>query len=110
MTKLLLHEAIFISSDLPFLWEEGAVSGWDLQAAVLPSAASAAGWAAPPQAVSSAAAEHWAVFRALLQAVFGERWAALPPGFPVPRHGSVFVSIAALRRYGLFFLTLMFPE
>lgn len=69
--------------------------GWDLQAAVLPSAASAVGSAAPLQADSSAAAEHWAVFRALLQAVYGERWAVLPPGTPVPRQGTVFVSIAA---------------
>jgi hypothetical protein len=88
-----------MSSDLPFLWEEGAVSGWDLQAAVLLSSALAAGSAAPPQAASSAA-EHWTVFRALLQAVFGERWAVLPPGATVPRHVAAFVSTAALCRDG----------
>lgn len=53
----LLYEAKFMSRDLPFLWEEGAVPGWDLQAAVPPPAASAAGSAAPLQAASSAAAE-----------------------------------------------------
>ena len=66
--------------------------GWDLQAAVLPSAALAVGAAAPPQADSSAAAEYWAIYRALLQAAFGERWAVLPPGSPVLRYGSVLVS------------------
>jgi hypothetical protein len=80
-----------MSSDLPFLWEEGAVSGWDLQAAVLLSSALAAGSAAPPQAASSAA-EHWTVF--------GERWAVLPPGATVPRHVAAFVSTAALCRDG----------
>jgi len=74
------------------------VLGWDLQAAVLPSAASAVGSAVPPQADSSAAAEHWAVYRALLEAAFGERWAVPPPGPPVPRYGSIFVSIFARRR------------
>ena len=92
-------------SDLLFLKGEGAVHGWDLQAAVLPSAAAAVGSAVPPQADFSAAAEHWAVYRALLQAAFGERWAVPPPGSPVPCYGSVFVSIAARRRLGLSSLT-----
>jgi len=56
MAKSLLYEAIFISSDLPFLRTEGAASGWDLQAAVLPPVAPAAHPVVPAPADEPAAA------------------------------------------------------
>jgi len=87
-----------MSSDLPLLGEEGAASGWDLQAAVLPSAASAAGSAVPPLAGEAVVVVPWAVFP------------APSPASQVRCNVSVFVPIAALCRGGRFFLPCRIPS
>jgi hypothetical protein len=110
MARSLPYEAIFMSSDLPFLWEDGAASGWGLRGVVPPPAAPEAGSVAPQQEASSAAAEPWVVFRALLPAVFGAHWAVLPRGLrsrAVFRHGLRLLLDAAVTFFFLPFNTLV---